>query len=160
MLKNFFTKITNVLEEHLHFSHRFHISRKELNSEDTGIWGENVAETFLRNNQYKILGRRIRIGRHGEIDIVARDGGVLVFVEVKTRKSEDYGRPFSSVDFWKKRTLSKAAIAYLKRLNYPQIYFRFDVIEVIGTSEIQSPTIRHIKDAFKLSSWYYYPRRT
>lgn len=159
-VKNFFTKIANVIEECLHFFHRFHISGKTHNSEDTGMWGENVVESFLRNNHYKILGRRVRIGRHAEIDIVARDGDVLVFVEVKTRKSENYGRPLSSVDFWKKRTLSRAAIAYLKRLNYPQIYFRFDVIEVIGSSEIQNPTIRHIKDAFKLSLWYYYPRRT
>jgi len=160
MLKNFFTKIVNILKRFLLFLPGLHFFRKSAVFEDAGRWGEKIAENFLRNNHYKILGRRIRAGKHGELDIVAKDGDVLVFVEVKTRKTENYGRPISAVNFWKKKALSRAAIAYLKRLNYPQIYFRFDVVEVVGSPGNSEPVIRHIKDAFKLSSWYYYPRNS
>jgi len=63
------------------------------NSSETGIWGENQAEEFLKAKGYKILGQRVRIGDRDELDLVARDGKILVFVEVKTRGSQDFGRP-------------------------------------------------------------------
>ena len=94
---------------------------------DTGRWGEQQAEEMLRRKGYRILGRRLRIGLRDEIDLVARDGEILVFVEVKTRRREDFGRPLDSVDRRKRQVLSRAAVRYLRRLKYPPVCFRFDV---------------------------------
>ncbi len=124
----------------------------------TGEWGEGVAAKALKQKGYKILGKRVRIGTRDEIDLVARDGDVLVFVEVKTRKSEKYGRPVSSVDRKKRHTLSRGAVRYIKRLKDPHVYFRFDVVEVIGEIDAPNPpTIRHIENAFSLDKRYQLP---
>ena len=80
----------------------------------TGKWGEKVAERLLKKTGYRILGRRVRIGTRDELDLVARDGQVLVFVEVKTRKAEDYGRPAAAVDRGKRHVMSRAATRYLQ----------------------------------------------
>jgi putative endonuclease len=122
---------------------------------ETGKWGEKVAAKFLKKNGFKILGSRVHIGTRDELDLVARDGKVLVFVEVKTRSSETYGRPASSVDRHKRHTLSRAAVRYIKKLKNPHIYFRFDVIEVIGNMDSDTPPeIRHIENAFTLDRCY------
>ena len=81
-----------------------------------GLWGEEQAAKFLEGRGYRILGRRVRVGRRDEIDLVARAGETLVFVEVKTRRGEDFGRPAEAVDRDKRRALSRAAIRYLRRL--------------------------------------------
>jgi len=100
----------------------------------------------------------VRIGKRDELDLVARDGEVLVFVEVKTRKSERFGRPVSSVDRAKRHTLSRAAVRYIKRLKDPHVYFRFDVVEVVGEIDAPDPpVIRHIENAFPLDSRYSLP---
>ncbi|TAN36186.1 MAG: YraN family protein [Verrucomicrobia bacterium] len=118
-----------------------------------GLWGEAQAERFLRRLGWRILGRRVRLGRD-ELDLVARQGETLVFVEVKTRRSESFGRPFEAVDHGKRRSLSRAAIHYLKKLPTRPSFFRFDVIEVIGTAEAGQPRIRHIENAFTLGPRY------
>ncbi len=124
----------------------------------TGVWGEQVAADVLKRNGYKILGQRVRIGTRDELDLVARDGECLVFVEVKTRGSEMYGRPFSSVDRKKRHTLSRGAIRYLQRLKNPRVSFRFDVVEVIGHPDATTPPeIRHIRNAFPLDRRYMLP---
>ena len=121
----------------------------------TGKWGEKVAAKFLKKNGFKILGSRVHIGTRDELDLIARDGKVLVFVEVKTRSSETYGRPASSVDRHKRHTLSRAAVRYIKKLKKPHIYFRFDIIEVIGSMDAETPPeIRHIENAFTLDRCY------
>ncbi len=75
----------------------------------SGRWGEKLAAQFLKKKRYKIIGQRVRVGKRDEIDIIAEHGGALIFVEVKTRKNENHGRPFSAVDKAKrKRHLSKA----------------------------------------------------
>ena len=118
-----------------------------------GLWGEEQAERFLKKLGWRILGRRVRIGRD-ELDLVARAGEVLVFVEGKTRGSEDFGRPFSAVDRGKRHSLSRAAVHYLKKLRERPAFFRFDVIEVIGAAEAGAPHIRHIENAFPLNKRY------
>lgn len=106
----------------------------------------------------RILGRRVRVGTRDELDIVARDGRVLVFVEVKTRKSEQYGRPMDAVDRHKRHTLSRAAVRYVKSLRRPaQVTFRFDVVEVIGDEASGARDIRHIRNAFPLDRRYMVP---
>ena len=118
----------------------------------TGEWGERVAERFLKKKKYRTVRRRARVGRHDEIDIImCSPEGILVFVEVKTRGSEDFGRPFTSVNRRKREVLSRAAWAFMKKLKDKPGYFRFDVVEVVGNVERKEPEVRHIENAFALS---------
>lgn len=121
-----------------------------------GVWGEKQAERHLKNKGYRILGRRVRIGKRDELDLVARDGETLVFVEVKTRKSELFGAPISAVDREKRHTMSRAAVRYLEKLKYPRVCFRFDVVEVVGEEDLGAE-IRHIENAFQLDRRYQIP---
>jgi len=118
-----------------------------------GLWGEEQAEQYLRRHGWRILGRRVRIGRD-ELDLVARAGEVLVFVEVKTRRNEDFGRPFDAIKRSKRHSLSRAAVRYLRQLRERPSFFRFDVVEVVGTVEQGQPRIRHIENAFTLDRRY------
>jgi len=120
----------------------------------SGRWGEKLACRFLKKKRYKIIGQRVRVGKRDELDIVAEHGGALIFVEVKTRKNENYGRPFSAVNKAKRRHLSRAAIAYLKNKKIEPEFIRFDVVEVIGEPGGEPPEIRHIENAFPLDSAY------
>jgi putative endonuclease len=122
-----------------------------------GEWGEKQAARMLNRKGYRILGQRVRVGRRDELDIVARDGEVLVFVEVKTRKGEEYGRPISSVKRWKRHSLSRAAIRYMKQLQSKPDYFRFDVVEIVGAEDSAEPIIRHVENAFTLDRRYRIP---
>ena len=123
----------------------------------TGIWGEAQAVRWLVEHGWRILGRRVRVGDRDEFDIVASDNEVLVFVEVKTRRSELFGRPGSAVDKAKRHSLSRAAVRYLRTLKNPMVNFRFDVIEVIGARTGPAPVIRHIPNAFLLDRCYQLP---
>jgi putative endonuclease len=116
----------------------------------TGRWGEQLAEQCLREKGVKVLGRRVRVGRHDELDIVARDKEVLLFVEVKTRASEIRGRPAVAVNRNKQKALVRAAMEYMSQLKQKPSYFRFDIIEVIGQEGGPPPLVRHIERAFLL----------
>lgn len=121
----------------------------------SGRWGERVAERELRRKGLKILDRRVRVGRRDELDLIARDGEVLVFVEVKTRQDERFGAPAGAVDRSKRRVLSRAAARYLKSLKHPPKFIRFDVVEVIGSPHAGGrPVVRHIPNAFTLDERY------
>lgn len=118
--------------------------------QQTGLWGEREAEYYLKAKGYKILGRRIHIGARDEIDLVARSGNSLVFIEIKTRADEAFGRPFTAVDREKRFRLARAAVRYLKRLKTQPADFRFDVVEIIGNQTGSKTVIRHIENAFPL----------
>ena len=107
---------------------------------EIGNIGETAVCKFLKQNGYEIVDRNFTI-RGGEIDIIAKDGYALVFVEVKTRRNTKFGVPINSVDYKKREKLTKLANYYLvsKQIN---AFTRFDVIEVIGLK------INHIKGAF------------
>lgn len=120
----------------------------------TGRWGEKQAVRFLKSKGWKIIGERVRVGKHDELDIVSETTGVLVFVEVKTRRNENHGRPFSAVNKEKRRRLCRAVVAYLKKKKIEPDHFRLDVIEVIGQPDGDAPEIRHIENAFQLGSAY------
>ncbi len=120
----------------------------------SGRWGEKLAAQFLKKKRYKIIGQRVRVGKRDEIDIIAEHGGALIFVEVKTRKNENHGRPFSAVDKAKRKHLSRATVTYLKHKKAEPEFIRFDVIEVIGEPEGDTPELRHIENAFPLDSAY------
>ena len=114
-----------------------------------------MAGQFLRNHGYKILYRNFRDRTGGEIDIVCRDGDILVFVEVKTRGGEEFGRPIEAVDRQKQLRVSKGGLAWLRMLDNPDIVFRFDVVEVLLPDE-GDPQLELIQDAFELSQPYIY----
>lgn len=124
---------------------------------DAGVWGEAVAERYLKTCGYRILGRRVRVGRRDEIDLVVRHGKVLVFVEVKTRASRRFGRPAEAVDTRKRQVLSRAAVRYIAGLRNPRVFFRFDVVEVVGRVGDPSPLVNHIENAFSLDRRYTLP---
>jgi len=114
-----------------------------------------LACRFLRRNGYKILYRNFKGRRGGEIDIICRDNDTLVFVEVKTRTREDFGRPFSAVDRAKQKRISRGGLAWLRMLDNPDILFRFDVVEVVITDEA-NPRLELIRNAFPLTKPYLY----
>ena len=120
-----------------------------------GTHGEKLACRFLKRNGYKVLFRNFRGRSGGEIDIVCRHKDTLVFVEVKTRTREDFGRPIAAVDRQKQQRISRGGLAWLRMLDNPDILFRFDVVEVVLDDNTQ-PRIELIKNAFQLSAPYIY----
>jgi putative endonuclease len=120
-----------------------------------GIRGEKLACQFLKRSGYKILYRNFRGRTGGEIDVVCRDDDTLVFVEVKTRTREDFGRPIEAIDRDKRKRISRGGLAWLRLLNDPDILFRFDVVEVIIPVGAE-PQIELVRNAFALSEPYIY----
>ncbi|MGZ4964663.1 MAG: YraN family protein [Limisphaerales bacterium] len=114
-----------------------------------GRLGENAAKKYLRKQGLKFLTSNFK-SKRGEIDLVFRDGDCLVFVEVKTRSSEDWTRPAAAVDFDKQRKLSLCGLDYLRLLRNPQIKFRFDIVEVLLDDGVISE-IRHLPNTFTLA---------
>ena len=114
-----------------------------------GQRGEAAAARYLKRLGYKVVARGDRsIG--GELDLVAVDGRTIVFVEVKTRRSQEPGRPAEAVDGVKQRRLTRAAEVFLKRhglLDYPA---RFDVVAVTWAEDGHRPGIEHFQDAFEM----------
>ena len=97
-----------------------------------GSCGEDAACEYLKAHGCEIVERNMRT-RCGEIDIIARDGGCLVFVEVKTRGSDSFGTPAEAVTYYKRRNIIRAAELYLMK-NPTDSDIRFDVVEVYGRS--------------------------
>jgi putative endonuclease len=122
---------------------------------ERGRRGEKLAAKFLRRHGYKILYRNFRGRTGGEIDIVARHGDTLVFVEVKTRGSEEFGRPFETIRRDQQRRISRGALAWLRLLDNPDILFRFDAVEVVMRDEAP-PQLELIQNAFTLAQPYIY----
>lgn len=120
-----------------------------------GARGEKLAAKFLRHHGYKILYRNFRGRTGGEIDIVCRDTDTLVFVEVKTRTREDFGRPFDAISRDQQKRISRGALAWLRLLDNPDILFRFDVVEVM-LSDDAPPKIDLLRNAFPLAEPYIY----
>lgn len=118
-----------------------------------GREGETTAVRHLRENGYKILRRNFRAPHGGEVDVVCRHGKELVFVEVKTRSGEEFGRPADAVDSKKRRLIIRGAMKWLRLLDMPDITFRFDIVEVVTSS---NPEIRIIENAFQLPDDYSY----
>jgi putative endonuclease len=116
---------------------------------DLGVRGETLAYWYLRQTGYTVVARnwRARSGA-GELDLVAWEGPVLAFVEVKTRTSEAAGPPEAAVSQNKQTRVIKAASEYLWRLKRKPINYRFDVVSV-SWNPAQGLQVRLIKDAFK-----------
>jgi len=121
-----------------------------------GIRGEQVAGRHLRRLGYKILSRGDRL-KPGELDLVALDGDTIVFVEVKTRQSDDAGHPAEAVDAAKQRRLTRLAVTFLKRHGLLESPARFDVVAVTWPESRRRPKIEHFKNAFEaVGRWEFY----
>lgn len=112
----------------------------------TGKYGEWLAARHLKKAGYAILARGYK-NPLGEIDIIAMDGGQLVFVEVKTRTSDEFGAPCEAIDWKKKRKIINTARLYLKQRGASEAV-RFDLIGI--TLGIKTKRVEHIKDIFEL----------
>ena len=110
-----------------------------------GRRGEDLAVRFLTQNQYKVLERNWRYSR-SEIDIIASIDDILVFIEVKTRRSDVFASPEESVDQAKQRKIVDAANRYMDLHQYED-EIRFDIISIVMHSDY-SYTIKHFEDAF------------
>ena len=110
-----------------------------------GALGEKIACAHLRTEGRRILYRNFRAPGGGEIDVVARDGRTLSFVEVKTRTSEEFGRPLDAVDNKKKKLMQRGASEWLRLLGTRDLPWRFDVVEVI-LLEGENPRVKTVED--------------
>ena len=118
-----------------------------------GIRGEDEAARFLSRCGYAILEKNVRT-RMGEIDLVAKEGKTLVFVEVKTRRDlENAPPPQASVHTRKQNKLGKLAQSYLRSKRLREQPCRFDVVAVVVTDEGGVKAIRHIPNAFSVGAW-------
>lgn len=111
-----------------------------------GKRGEDLAHRYLQDKGYVVVGRNYRtLNRSAEVDLVARDGETVVFVEVKTRATDRYGAPEEAVDRDKRRNIVRAAGDYLRRSEQSWELARFDIVTVLFADGIR---IEHLQDAF------------
>lgn len=113
-----------------------------------GDRGERAAARFLRRQGYRILARSYRC-QFGEVDLIAKDGRQIVFVEVKTRSSTQCGQPFEAVDRNKQKKLTRLALFWLKAHRRLHEGARFDVVSLIWQADATEPEIVHFRNAFE-----------
>jgi putative endonuclease len=119
-----------------------------------GALGERAAKKFLRRAGLKFLTANFRSER-GEMDLIFREADCLVFIEVKTRISEDWGRPAAAVNAERRRRLSQCALDYLRLLKNPEVKIRFDIVEVL-LADGAVREIRHLPNTFPMSKPHRY----
>jgi putative endonuclease len=114
----------------------------------TGKKGEDIAAAYLKSRGYRIIQRNYTC-IFGEIDIVAKDGGIIVFVEVKSRKSETFGDPQVAVGLEKQKKISRISLKYLEEQNLYPCDARFDVVAIKMLPA--GNTVELIQNAFELN---------
>ena len=119
-----------------------------------GQIGEEAAAKHLEEKGCQLLVRNYE-SKRGEVDLIIRDEGCLVFVEVKTRTGERWGRPASAIDKKKRRNLSMAALDYLRAIGNPPVKIRFDVVEVLLTDRTVRE-LRHLPNCFEMEPPFRY----
>ncbi|TDT61593.1 YraN family protein [Fonticella tunisiensis] len=112
-----------------------------------GSIGEDIARKYLIRNGYKILDKNYRT-KFGEIDIIAKDGRYIVFIEVKSRKGSKFGYPREAVDSFKQNRLKNLATLYIANKNLWDSMIRFDVVEVLLGETDREKSVAIIKNAF------------
>ena len=117
-----------------------------MNCVETGRRGEDLAVVFLLDRGYRILERNWR-QKTGEVDIIAEVGGILVFCEVKSRRSVWYGTGAEAVDRRKQQHIIRTALLYMQKFRIKDTPCRFDIIEVM-LGYAGQPSLNHIKNAF------------
>lgn len=111
-----------------------------------GQQGEQIAAAFLKKRGYKILERNYRTPL-GEIDIIAKQGRTIVFVEVKSRKTDRFGSPKESITRAKQARLTRTALCYLKETDQMDVSARFDVVIVRGDDKKETEIITNAFEA-------------
>ncbi|MDB6067738.1 MAG: hypothetical protein JWR26_3946 [Pedosphaera sp.] len=119
-----------------------------------GELGELAAKKHLSKQGLRFLTANFA-SKRGEIDLIFKDGDCLVFVEVKTRSSEDWTRPAAFVDARKRRLLSQTALDYLRLIKHPQVKIRFDIVEVLLSGSAVRE-LRHLPNSFPMEKRYRY----
>ena len=119
-----------------------------MDSRSRGAWGEDQAADYLRTRGYVVLARNYRC-RYGEVDLIVSQGGYLAFVEVKLRRSSQYGTPGEAVTYAKQKKLRTTALTWLAE-HPTRLQPRFDVIEILAPlgEATAAPQINHIINAF------------
>ena len=112
-----------------------------------GKRGEDLAVKHLKRAGYRILERNAKLGRF-EIDVIAREGDTIAFVEVKTRRSNAFLEPEVNVTPTKQQHIRRAAAMYISRQNDPTLYYRYDIVSVVMPDE-GAPHVTIIRDAFR-----------
>jgi len=131
------------------------LSRKPLPAHlRYGQMGEREAKKHLKRLGMKFLTANFRTER-GEIDLVMRDKDCLVFVEVKTRSSEEWTRPAAAVDRERRQRLTRAGLDYLRKLKNPKVKVRFDIVEVL-LQDGAVREVRHLPNSFAMERPYRY----
>lgn len=123
----------------------------ETNNITLGNIGEKAAIDFLCKNNYRIMSTNFRVGKLGEIDIIAREKEYICFIEVKTRSSLSFGIPSESVTIKKQNVIRRVASVYLSRNHANESSVRFDIVEVYvnrGVDGVKVTKINLIKGAF------------
>ena len=113
-------------------------SKKEV-----GKFGEDFAKNYLKKLGWKILDTNFHYSRYAELDIVAKDGDTIVFVEVKTRSTTSFGHPFEVVNKTKLDNIFKAGLAWLNTTKESYKNYRIDVVSVLGQ---ENPQVEHLKN--------------
>jgi putative endonuclease len=112
-----------------------------------GNRGERFAARYLRRQGFRILSRQ-HTSRLGEIDLIALNGDTIVFVDVKTHRTDVAGRPEEAVDHAKQKQLTRLALVYLKRHGLLERRARFDVISLLWLDGSRQPDVCHLRNAF------------
>jgi putative endonuclease len=119
-----------------------------------GELGERAAKKHLKRNGLKFLTANFRSPR-GEMDLIFRENDCLVFIEVKTRSSEEWTRPAAAVDAERRRRLTRTALDYLRLLKNPAVKIRFDIVEVL-LQDSKVREVRHLPNTFPMEHPYRY----
>ena len=119
---------------------KFRLANKEL-----GDWGEQIAVDYLISKNVKVIGRNIRTG-YGEIDILGQENGIIIFFEVKTRRTEEFGNPEDAVNYKKREHMRNSALDFMQSNPDLEMDWRIDVIAIFvgGKDKFQ---IRWVKNA-------------
>lgn len=113
-----------------------------------GNYGEDIANNYLIKEDYYIIERNYRT-RYGEIDIIAKNKGIIVFIEVKSRFFNNYGNAIESISLKKQKKIVNLSLFYLTTKRFTNINCRFDVIEIYFDKFNNNYKINHIIDAFR-----------
>lgn len=119
------------------------------NTREIGKEGEKLAVEFLKRQGYRILKRNFTT-RFGEIDIIARHGDTVCFIEVKFRGQDAFGSPYDALNRRKQFQIAKSALVYLKASRQADSNYRFDLVAIQQNKSEPKPRIELIPDAFPL----------